>query len=51
MTDTWTTGTIVAVTISAIILTIALIAATLVNCFHLYQSIRVYLIQQRLNRQ
>ncbi len=51
MNDTWTTGTIVAVTISAVLLCIALIAATLVNCFHLYQGIRIYLIQRRLNRQ
>ncbi len=51
MNDTWTTGTIIAVTISGILVTIALIADTLVNCFHLYQGIRVYIIQQRLNRQ
>ncbi len=51
MNTTWTTGTIIAVAISAVLLCIALIAATLVNCFHLYQGIRVYLIQRRLNRQ
>ncbi len=39
MNDTWTPGTIAAVTISAILLCIALIASIFFDCFQLYQSI------------
>ncbi len=46
MNDTWTPGTIAAVTISAVLLCIALIATITYDCFQIYLSIRAYLIQQ-----
>ncbi len=47
----WTPKTIAAITISAILFCIALIASILFNCFQLYRGVRAYLIQRRLARQ
>lgn len=41
----WTPGTIAAITISAVLLCIALIIAITYDCLLLYQSLRAYLIQ------
>ncbi len=51
MNNTWTPGTIAAITISAVLFCIALVAAITYNCFQIYLSIRAYLIQRRLARQ
>ncbi len=51
MNDTWTPGTIATVTISTVLLCIALIAAITYDCFQVYLSVRAYLIQRRLARQ
>ncbi len=51
MNDTWTPGTIAAVTVSATIFVVVVIITIVYDCFIIALSIRAYLIQRRLARQ